>query len=163
MQIASLQTQAEVLSSQEQLLVFPHFSNETAFELGCRIVRKAQEEGKAIAVEIIRNGWSIFKVAMPGTRPDNDGWLRRKANTVRQFQRSSLAVKVMMEQKGSTMADRSLSPDDFVFFGGGFPIALEGTGVVGSICVSGLHHTEDHQMIADACAEWLGVSVPSVL
>ena len=39
--------------------------------------------------------------------------------------------------------------------GGGFPLTVKNTGVIGTICVSGLPHLEDHNFIVDALKEYL--------
>ena len=50
---------------------------------------------------------------------------------------------------------RKLCGDDYAA-GGGFPIALRGTGVIGSICVSGFDdHLDDHQLVINTLAEYL--------
>ena len=60
-----------------------------------------------------------------------------------------------MEAAGQTFADRKLCGDDYAA-GGGFPIALRGTGVIGSICVSGFDdHLDDHQLVINTLAEYL--------
>ncbi len=51
-------------------------------------------------------------------------------------------------------ADRKLDPNEYAA-GGGFPIRLRGTGVIGSICVSGYpDHVDDHQLIINTLAEY---------
>lgn len=43
--------------------------------------------------------------------------------------------------------------------GGGFPITLVGTGVIGAVACSGLPHEEDHKLLIDAISEVLGVDL----
>jgi len=50
-----------------------------------------------------------------------------------------------------------LSPADFAWVGGSFPITLRGTGVIGSVTVSGLPDREDHQIVVDALCDLLGL------
>ena len=60
---------------------------------------------------------------------------------------SSLRFFAELEDAGETFADRKLDPNEYAA-GGGFPIRLRGTGVIGSICVSGYpDHVDDHQLI----------------
>ena len=40
--------------------------------------------------------------------------------------------------------------------GGGFPLTVKNAGVIGTICVSGLPHLEDHKLIVDALEQYLG-------
>ena len=154
----------ETIKQQEQLIQFDRFDNDQALALGLCIVERAKQKNCSVSVAITINGWQVFKYSMPGTpRPDNEGWLLRKHNTVTRFRQSSLATAASMGMKGATLADRALDPQEYVFFGGGFPLTVKGAGVIGSICVSALHHTEDHQLIVEACADYLGIQVPSVL
>jgi uncharacterized protein (UPF0303 family) len=45
---------------------------------------------------------------------------------------------------------------DYALAGGGFPIRLEGTGVIGAITVSGLPERDDHCLVVDALCDHLG-------
>ena len=47
-----------------------------------------------------------------------------------------------------------MAEEKFTTYGGGFPLTIRNCGVVGSICVSGLEHTKDHQVIIDALNEY---------
>ncbi len=44
---------------------------------------------------------------------------------------------------------------EYACCGGGFPLNIKKAGVVGTICVSGLPHLEDHQLIVDSLREYL--------
>ena len=155
----------ETIAKQESLVRFQKFDNDIALELGLFIVDYAKKLGKGPSIAITVNEWQVFKVAMSGiARPDNEGWLRRKHNTVTRFRASSLATAASMKAKGATLAARALDPDDYIFAGGGFPLYVENAGIIGSICASGLKDFEDHQLVVDACAAWLGMQdVPSVV
>jgi uncharacterized protein (UPF0303 family) len=48
---------------------------------------------------------------------------------------------------------------DYAAHGGGFPIVLRGTGLIGTVVASGLPQREDHAMVVAALAEALGVQV----
>ncbi len=155
----------DTIATQEKLVRFEKFDNDIALELGLFIVDYAKKLGKGPSIAITVNEWQVFKVAMNGiARPDNEGWLRRKHNTVTRFRASSLATATSMKAKGATLAARALDPDDYIFAGGGFPLYVKNAGIIGSICASGLKDFEDHQLVVDACAAWLGLqNVPSVV
>ena len=51
-----------------------------------------------------------------------------------------------------------LKTEEFAAHGGGFPVRVQGTGVVGCIAVSGLPSREDHEIIVAVLAAHLGVS-----
>ena len=50
----------------------------------------------------------------------------------------------------------SLDPNDYAFGGGGFPILLRGTGMIGVVAVSGLTHWEDHALVVRCIEAFLG-------
>ena len=154
----------ETIAKQEELIRFTKFDNDIALELGLFIVDYAKKQGKSVSLCITVNGWQIFKYAMTGiTRPDNEGWLYRKHNTVTRFRTSSLATAASMKAKGATLATRALDPAEYIFAGGGFPLHVVNAGVIGSLCASGLKDFEDHQLLVDACAAYLQLQdVPSV-
>ena len=47
----------------------------------------------------------------------------------------------------------------YAAIGGGFPIALKGTGVIGAVACSGLPHEQDHQLLVDALCAVLNVDL----
>ena len=56
-----------------------------------------------------------------------------------------------------------MNSTEYGLSGGSFPILLESGLCIGSITVSGLKGEEDHQIVASAIADELGVEIPSVL
>ncbi len=109
-----------------------------------------------IAIDIGFFAQPLFFHAMPGTTPDNVAWLRRKRNVVRQFHRSSYAVGLWLKQKQSSLEERGLDPRDYAAHGGGFPIFVQGVGCIGAITVSGLPQREDHELVVEVLAGFLG-------
>ncbi len=94
---------------------------------------------------------------MPGSTPENPDWVRRKVNTVLRFHKSSYRVGREYELQGKKFeAARGIDPMDFANAGGGFPIHLKGTGVVGVITVSGVPQREDHGFVVEMLCEFLG-------
>ena len=149
----------EIVKKQEERLKFDHFDNEDAWKLGCVIVNNAREAQVSISVEIWINGYQVFRYGFPGTNNFNDIWMQRKVNTVNMFHRSSLRVHYMpCVGEDDIYVDGLLDPTEFGNMGGGFPIYVKGTGVIGAVAVSGLTHTQDHQLAVDGIAKYLGVS-----
>ena len=94
---------------------------------------------------------------MPGTTPNNVDWIRRKRNVVQRFHRSSYAVGLELQQGQKTLADTiGVEARDYATHGGCFPINLRGTGCVGTITVSGLPQRDDHALVVEVLAEFLG-------
>ncbi|MFI3230756.1 MAG: heme-binding protein [bacterium] len=144
------------LKEQQDTLVFNTFSRNIALDLGNAIINLAKSKGLNIATEIIFNGIVVFKHSMEGTGLRHDIWLKRKANTVALSLGSSLLFAETLAQDGRTLdGDLYLSYDDYVILGGGFPLIIEGVGIVGSICVSGLPHLDDHGIIVEALQSFL--------
>lgn len=142
---------------QEELeLRFKRFTNETALQVGLAIVEEAKRRDKNITAEIYRSGQRLFAHAMEGTSADNEDWIRRKNNVVRHFGESSwhVALRVMEEGK-SLEKDYGLPLTDYVGAGGGFPLFVEGEGLVGTITVSGLPDQEDHDLLISALRDFL--------
>lgn len=152
----SAKKQFNALKEQEEKLQFDAFSREDALNLGLLIVEKAKRYPDPIAVEITVNGLAIFRYFMEGALLDSEYWLSRKRNSVDLMSMSSLRFMYWLEMHGTDVAGRLLDPSGYAAGGGGFPIVVQGTGSIGSICVSGLpDHLDDHQLIVDALTEHL--------
>ena len=83
--------------------------------------------------------------------PDSELWLERKRNAVELMQMGSLRFGCWLEKNGESLESRKLNPDDYAPGGGGMPIVLKGTGVIGSVCVSGEpNHLDDQAIVTQA-------------
>ena len=156
----TLREELRRLEEQERLLQFPKFSADDAWTLGCMLVENAKKRALQPAFEITLNGYTVFRYGFGATNPHNAQWLRRKQNTVQVTHMSSLRAGLLLETSGEDPEkDWHLPPADYAFLGGGFPLTLRGTGVVGAICCSGLPHRTDHQIVTDTVAAYLGISL----
>ena len=145
------------LLREEAELQFDAFGHETAWALGVALVEAARADGLAVTIAIRRNGQRLFHAALEGTAPDNDAWLDRKARVVDRFGHSSFYVGERARQGGTTFeAQMRLDPDAYAAHGGCFPLVLRGTGVVGSVGVSGLPQLEDHRFVVRVLRAFLG-------
>ena len=148
----------EDLEQQERTLVFPRFSEETAWEIGTALVAAARRTAAPVVVDIRTPDRTLFHAALPGSAPDNDHWARRKSNLTLRRHQSSLRAGLRLAAKGSILgADLGLDPLDYSDHGGSFPIRVADVGVIGAITVSGLASEEDHAMIVAAIREHLGL------
>jgi Uncharacterized conserved protein len=126
------------LEEQERRLTLPRFTHDDAWTLGTLLVGIARERGAPVAVDIRRGGQQLFHAALPGSTPDNDAWIDRKRRVVERYGCSSLLVGSRFRAKGTTFEESSrLDPDTYAAHGGAFPIAVTGTGVIGTVVVSG--------------------------
>jgi uncharacterized protein (UPF0303 family) len=146
----------EKIALQEKRLQFKHFDSEVAWDIGTALKASAEKRRVAVAIEIRLAGHRLFSYAMPGTKPDNLDWIRRKRNVVMRYHRSSYAVGLKHEKAQTTLQQRSgLEVKDYAPHGGCFPILLAGTGCVGTITVSGLPQREDHMLIVSVLQDYL--------
>lgn len=141
---------------QEEELIFHAFDEEAAFSIGHRIWDIAQNGGLSIAVEISLWDRRLFYAATAGATFDNQEWLRRKFNTVRRFHASTYRLVLEQQREDKMFAPhKALDVADYALAGGGFPIRVRNSGVIGSIIVSGLPQREDHNLVVRAIAEHL--------
>jgi uncharacterized protein (UPF0303 family) len=145
----------DLIARQEEILRFAHFDEETAWQLGSRLRVMAVARELPLVIDIRRFGQPLFYNALAGTSPDNAEWARRKGNAVARFHRSSYAMGLEMQLKNTTLLDKfGLTLTEFAAHGGGFPLAVKGAGVIGSVTVSGLPPRDDHQLVVEAlCLE----------
>ena len=148
---------AEVVE-QEARLQFTPFSHDDAWMLGSRLRDLAVERGLAITIDIALGEQRLFHCALPGTAAHNDVWIERKKRTVREFGASSYLVGLRFPRVDAHELEAApwMDPRQFSGHGGGFPLAIRGVGVVGTIAVSGLPHEVDHGLIVEALTEYLG-------
>jgi uncharacterized protein (UPF0303 family) len=140
---------------QEQELQFATFDEDTAWRIGTRLRALAVARKLQLVVDVRRVAQPLFYMALPGTTPDNVEWVRRKSNVALRFHRSSYAIGLDMEQKGSSLFDRyGLPIADYASHGGSFPLRVLHAGVIGAVTVSGLPQRADHELAVEAlCAE----------
>ncbi|MDR2308467.1 MAG: heme-degrading domain-containing protein [Paucimonas sp.] len=146
-----------LLIQQEKTLLFDHFDEDVAWQLGSLLQQRAEAEGWLLVIDVRRFDRPLFLAARPGVTPHNHDWVRRKSNTVQRFQCSSYRIGHQLAMDQKDIAQRyNLSPADYASAGGGFPITVKGAGVIGSVTVSGLPERQDHQVIIDALCTLLG-------
>lgn len=146
----------EEIIEQENTLLFDHFSNEDAFNLGMTIYNIAKERRLPVTIEITKNTQTIFHVALEGTAPDNDEWLRRKKNLVTRTGMSSFRIVSKLCKDNARFEDCfELSREDYAPAGGCFPVKVKGTGMVGTVAVSGLEMSLDHALVVEGIRAYL--------
>ena len=138
---------------EEERLQFTSFSRTDALALGLRLIEDAKAFPDPVAVEITVNGLVVFRYFPDGARLDSELWLARKRRSVELMDMSSLHFLAWLGVNGETLESRKLPADDYAAGGGGFPIRVRGTGMIGSVCVSGLpDHRDDHRLVTGALA-----------
>ena len=144
------------LLQEEQELQFTRFNESTAWQLGTQMVEHAMRENLPVTIDITRGQHQLFHASMPGTAADNDEWVKRKVRLVNRFGHSSFYMGQLLKHKGKTIEQSYLiSESEFAAHGGCFPIIVKGTGMVGTITVSGLPQEEDHKLVVESIRAFL--------
>jgi len=139
------------LLREEQEFQFTSFNEITAWQLGSQMVEHAMSENLPVTIDIRRGGHQLFHFSMPGTSADNDEWVERKVRLVNRFGHSSYYMGQMLKQKGENIEESYLIPErEYAPHGGCFPVIVKGTGMVGTVTVSGLPQEEDHKLAVES-------------
>ena len=150
---------AELLA-QEDSLVLPRLTYEDAARLGATLAELAEQRGLPVVVRVEVDTSSgphiVFQRALPGTSPNNDWWLGRKAAVVRHYGHSSFAVGTRYRVEGGTFETRAeLDPEHYAAHGGCFPLRVNGQ-LVGVVGISGLPQQDDHALVVEGLTAYLG-------
>lgn len=151
-----MEDKLKTLLQQEQELQFTSFNEANAWQLGTQMVERAMHENLPITIDITRGQHQLFHYSMPGTAADNDEWIKRKVRLVNRFGHSSFYMGQMLNSKGKSIEQSYLiSESEFAAHGGCFPIIVKGTGMVGTITISGLPQEEDHKLVVESIRSFL--------
>lgn len=136
-----------ILTAEAARLILPKFNEDTALTLGQILVGFARAENLPVVINIRSADRTLFHAALPGAAPLNDHWARRKSNVALMFQKSSLLVGILLQERSSSLADNGLSEADYADHGGAVPICVLGVGMVAVATVSGLPSRDDHALV----------------
>ena len=146
----------ERLLQEERELQFSHFNEDTAWQIGSRLVEQATRDGLAITIDITRGKQQLFHASLPGTSADNDGWIKRKVRLVYRLGHSSYYVGQLLKRQGRRIEEAYLLPASrYAPHGGCFPVIVKDTGMVGTITISGLAQEDDHRLVVQAVRDYL--------
>jgi len=144
------------IEKQEEMIQFTEFTNETAFQLGLRLIEKAKEENLSLTIDITKCGQQLFHYAFAGTTPDNDAWIIRKNRVVNRFNTSSLYIGTKLKLLEKTIEEKYfISSQEYSAHGGAFPIIIKNVGVVGTITSSGAKQIIEHNLIVEVLTTFL--------
>jgi uncharacterized protein (UPF0303 family) len=144
---------------QEELLVFKKFDESDAWKLGNALRLEATKYSSGVAIDIRREEEILFFSAMPGATAENANWARRKRNLVNLMSTSSYLVGLEVKFSDAINRVKDLDEVDYAWHGGCFPIRVEGQGIVATATISGLPQREDHKLVSDVIADYLGVDL----
>ncbi|MBI9050863.1 MAG: heme-degrading domain-containing protein [Anaerolineaceae bacterium] len=141
---------------EEEQHQFDKFNEDTAWKIGSWLVDYATSNKLPITIDIRRGDHQLFHASRPGTSADNDEWIKRKIRLVKRTGHSSFYIGQLLKSKGKRIEEMLLiSESEFAPHGGCFPIILKGSGVIGTITVSGLAQEEDHKVAVLAIKNYL--------
>ena len=153
----------EIVRAQEDALRLESLSATDALRLGCIMERIARERfHQPVGMRIYTNGQLTFSFLMDGTNLNNCWWMDKKLNTCRVSGVSSLRTMLELAMRERAPEPEFEIEDNFALCGGCFPLRTSAGKLLGWALCSGLPHQCDHQLLASALAEFLGVDVPEI-
>ena len=109
-----------------------------------------------IAIEVRIGDWTVYHASLPGSSPENDSWIARKARVVNLKNHSTLYERVRAEELSiDWFTENNLSEKEYAIHGGGLPLISKEQGFVGSLIISGLPQIDDHLFGIEVLTEYL--------
>jgi len=144
------------LLNEEQILTLPTLDLAGALEIGEIAKSLGVARKLPIAIEVRLGDWIIYHASLPGSTPENDWWMSRKARTVKLKQHSTMYERVSAEERGVDWhKENNLLDETHAIHGGGLPLITKGDGFAGVLLISGLPQVEDHLLGVEVLTEFL--------
>ena len=127
-----------------------------ALEIGAIAQAIGLERKMPIAVEVRMKDWIVFHASLPGSSPENDWWINRKAAVVNLTGNSTLLERVKAEEDGVDWYEsHGVEEEGYAISGGGLALIVVGLGLTGILIVSGLEQVADHMLGVEIVTEFL--------
>ena len=144
------------LLQEELLLTLPALDVADALEIGEIAKSFGTQRSLPIAVEVRVGDWAVYHASLPGSTPENDWWIGRKARVVKLKQHSTMFERVLAEEQGIDWhKENNMLDETHAIHGGGLPLITKGDGFVGVLLISGLPQVEDHLLGVEVLTEFL--------
>ena len=144
------------LAQEAEALILPSLTQSQAIEIGEIGFAKARARALPIIVEVRLGDWTVFKVALTGSKSENDSWVARKTRVVMATGKSTMHVRVDAEERGvDWYQETGLSEELHATDGGGLALSVTGSGLAGILLISGLPQVEDHLFGVEVITEYL--------
>ena len=144
------------LMHEEQILTLPLLDLARALEIGEIAKSIAVLRKLPIAIQVRLDDWIVYHVSLPGSTPENDWWMSRKARTVMLKHHSTMYERVSAEEREVDWHKENNLPDEtHAIHGGGLPLITKNEGFVGVLLISGLPQVEDHLLGVEVLTEFL--------
>jgi uncharacterized protein (UPF0303 family) len=143
------------LLHQEQELKLPSLMNKEAIEIGQLASELGRERKLPIAIEVRIGDWIAYHASLPGSSPENDRWIERKAAVVELKQHSTMYERIFAEERGvDWYKENNLQDETHAIHGGALPLITD-EGFKGILIISGLPQVEDHLFAVEVLIEFL--------
>ena len=130
-------------------------NNEDALAIGKLATEIGISRNLPIAIQVQIGEWIVYKAALPGSKPENDGWIKRKANVVLLKHHSTMYERVLAEENSRDWhLDNGVEDATHAIHGGGFPLSTN-EGFKGILLISGLPQVEDHLLAVEILKTYL--------
>ena len=144
------------LLSEEQILKLPPVDISDAVEIGDIAKSLGVARNLPIATEVRLGDWIVYHASLPGSKPENDWWMSRKARVVMLKHHSTMYERVSAEERGIYWhKENNLLDETHAIHGGGLPLITKDDGFVGVLLISGLPQVEDHLLGVEVLTEFL--------
>jgi uncharacterized protein (UPF0303 family) len=144
------------LLKEEGVLTLPSLTNLDAVEIGQIATNLGIDRKLPIAIEVRVGDWIVYHVSLPGSTPENDWWIGRKARVVKLKKHSSMYERVLAEEQGIDWhKENNVLDETHAIHGGGLPLITKEDGYVGVLIISGLPQVDDHLLGVEVLTEFL--------
>ena len=141
---------------EEEHLQLPSLTLIELLEIGDIATKLGLSRSVPIAVELRLGDWVIYHASLPGSTPENQGWIDRKARVVMLKKHSTLYERVSAEERGVDWhKENNLLDETHAIHGGGLPLITKDNGFVGVLLISGLPQVKDHLLGVKVLTEFL--------
>jgi uncharacterized protein (UPF0303 family) len=142
--------------NEEQVLTITSVDLAGALEIGEIAKSLAVLRKLPIAIQVRLDDWIIYHASLPGSKPENDWWMSRKARVVMLKHHSTMYERVSAEERRVDWhKENKLLDETHAIHGGGLPLITKNEGFVGMLLISGLPQVEDHLLGVEVLTEFL--------
>ena len=147
---------SQLLLAEEELLLLPTLDNSDCIEIGQIATQLATSKSLPVAIQVRLGDQIIYHAALPGSTPENDWWINRKARVVRLKQHSTMYERVLAQEQGIDWhKENNLLDETHAIHGGGLALKTQDQGFLGTLLISGLPHVQDHLFGVSVLTEFL--------
>jgi uncharacterized protein (UPF0303 family) len=147
---------SQKLLKEESALFFSSLNMVDLLEIGHITKTLGLQRGLPISIQVRLSDWVIYHASLPGSVPENQWWIDRKARVVLLKHHSTLYERVSAEERGVDWhKENNLLDETHAIHGGGLPLITKSEGFVGVLLISGLPQVEDHLLGVEVLTEFL--------